>query len=162
MSNEDGFNDYQQGTTADVEKVDGADEELETLARKMQKVRSSKDDLNHQLDDVKAEEAMIKARLKDLMERREMTKFHVKGVGLVYFQTGIYPKVQGDPTDLVKWLDEHEGTDVAPRTISKDRLKEYFEGRLADDKEVPPSDMVEMRTGQEVRFRPDHKMAAGG
>ena len=138
------------------------DEELEFLARKLHQARAWKSELMDKLDDAAAEEAMIKGRLKELMEKREMTKFHVKDVGLVYFQSTFFPKIKGDIGVLIDWLDSHDGQTVAPRTVSKERLREFIEEALHDDREVPPSSLVEVQSGQDVRFRPDHKARQQG
>ena len=138
------------------------DSELENLARKISAVRRTKDELTKQLDDLKAEEQMIKGRLKELMIAREITKFHINGVGLIYFQSSFYPVVVGDPELLISWLDGHEGSQVAIRNINRSSLKEFYEELLAGDRELPPTDLVKAESIQDVRFRPDHKVILGG
>lgn len=129
--------------------------ELETLARRLAQIRTSKEDLDNQLEELNAEEDMIKVRLKELMESLEMPKFHITGAGLVYFQTSFFPKIVGDPIKTIEWLDDHEGKDISPRKINQARLKEYYEERMGGDLEVPPSELVEAKTVAEVRFRQD-------
>ncbi len=140
---------------------DGTDRELGDLARKLASVKRWREELADKDRDASAEERMIKGRLRELMERREMTRFHVSGVGLVYSQNLYFPKVVGDPAAVTAWLDAEGATDVAPRTIKVDRLRELLQEREENDRPLPPPDLVEVQRGREVRFRADAAQAEG-
>lgn len=119
------------------------------LARKYAEAKKGIEALEKELEPIKALKDQLQESLKNEMEREEMQKFQINGVGTFFLSSRFFPKVVGDEVKAIEWLDaqgEDVGQGVAPRTVSKTRLAEYIKDRLENDQPLPPTDLIESST----------------
>ena len=98
------------------------------------------------LKELKAEKDQIAGTLKEEMERLELQKFQLAGLGTFFIQSMFFPKVVGDPAQAIAWLDAQGpdvGQGIAPRTVSGSRLKDYLKDLIENDQPLPPTDVIE-------------------
>lgn len=124
-----------------------------SLAKKLAELRGKKQVLDAQVNEVDAEIDQVKLDLTTRMEETGMRKFQVAGLGTFYLQASFYPKIVGDKDELIAWLDNGGASEIAPRTVSVTRLREFYEERLEKDLPVPPINLVDATSQVSVRFR---------
>jgi hypothetical protein len=125
------------------------------LARKYAEAKRSIDALEKELEPVKALRDQLADSLKTEMEREEMQKFQLMGVGTFFLSSRFFPKVVGDEAKAIEWLDAQGadvGIGVAPRTVNKTRLSEFIKDRLENDQPLPPTDLFESTTQMFVKM----------
>lgn len=123
------------------------------LARAFGDLQKKKVVLEEQLKDIHAEQDMIEEKLRSQMENDEMTKFAIDGYGTFYLSTKFYPKVVGDPTQVIQWLDENGASTIAPRKVNLPSLREFCEERMEKDLPMPPRTLIETSTTTSVVLR---------
>ena len=125
------------------------------LARKYAEAKRSIDALEKELEPVKALRDQLADSLKTEMEREEMQKFQITGVGTFFLSSRFFPKVVGDEARAIEWLDslgQDVGQGVAPRTVSKTRLAELLKDRMENDEPMPPTDVIDSSTQVYVKM----------
>ena len=126
---------------------------LVSFAQRYAVIKAEMAELKEKVKLLDGERDQINVAMTGIMESMEMQRFSIEGLGTFYLQSVFYPKVVGDPEKVIAWLDGEGAEAVAPRTISKTRLKELIEERLEKDQPVPPTELVECSTTVEVRLR---------
>lgn len=125
------------------------------LARKYAEAKRAIDALEKELEPVKALRDQLADSLKVEMEREEMQKFALTGIGTFFISSRFYPKVVGDEAKAIEWLD-NQGADVgwgvAPRKVDKTRLSEYIKDRLENDMPLPPAELFESTSQTYVKM----------
>lgn len=122
------------------------------LARKYAEICTKKDELNKQLDDLKAEQDMVAVDLKNKMEEIGLQKFGLEGIGTYYLQTSFYPKIL-DQDVIIDWLDKNNLSTIAPRTVKGPAFKEMYQERMEKDLPLPPAAAVDAHSETGVRLR---------
>ena len=111
------------------------------LAKKYALLKEEKDRLEKEATDVDGEMSQVRLALKDKMDEMEMQRFSLDGIGTFYKKTSFYVKPL-DQEKLIAWLDERQLQSIAPRTVHKASLKEEYERRIDQDKDIPSADLV--------------------
>lgn len=138
--------------TVKSEETSALSSEAVVLAKKYASLQASKKELEAQKKDIEAEMDMVGTTLRDKMIELEMQNFKLEGVGTLYLQTSFYPKVV-DREKLIAWLDARELSGTAPRTVHLPSLREIYQERAENDKDLPSQDMVEAHSVTDVRLR---------
>ena len=138
--------------TTSEEKPTALNSETLALADKYHEIREKKRAAEKVVDDIKAEEDMVRTTLTNKMEELGLQSFKVEGKGTFYLQTSFFPKVI-DEAKMIDWLDKQGATNIAPRTIHKAAFKEFYQERLEKDLPLPPAELVDAHSETAVRLR---------
>jgi len=122
-------------------------------AKKYASLKRQKDELDRQVKDIEAAMDMINIEMVKDMEDVGMQRFMLDGIGTFYLATNFYPKVIGDASKVIEWLDGEGVSSIAPRKIHMPALRELIEERMEKDLPVPPADLIESHSETKVRLR---------
>ena len=126
--------------------------EVSDLAKRLIEVRKKRLDLEREAEIQKGEEEQIKETLRDHMERLELRNFKMSDGSTIYLEAKFFLKFE-DPSKVIDWLDSEGLADVAPRTIGRARLNDVYKERNAEDKSLPPPEVMEATSLVTVKVR---------
>lgn len=135
-----------------IDRNEVLNSETTQFARKYFELKVKKDKLDQQVTDIEAEIDMVRTELTTKMEDIGLQTFKLEKMGTFYLQTTFMPKVLNDEK-MIDWLDKHNQTNIAPRTIKKAALKEYWQEAMEKDHPIPPADLAEAYSETKVRLR---------
>jgi hypothetical protein len=115
-------------------------------------IRDVRQKLEKEVDELKGEEEQIKTALRDHMDRLELRNFKMEDGSTIFLESRFFLKFE-DPSKVIEWLDAQKLDDVAPRTINRARLNDTYKERVAEDKALPPPELVEATSIVTVKVR---------
>ena len=116
---------------------------LAMLAGKYVELRDRKRRLEQDVEDVKAEMALINQEMVPILQTMEAQSVKLEGIGTVYLQTKFYASVIKDKVDeFTAWLDSHELGHLAKRNVHPQTLKSEYQRWQDEDLPVPPPELV--------------------
>ena len=116
------------------------------LAKRYAAISAQVREADEILKELKGQKDQLANSLKEEMERLDLQKFQLAGLGTFFIQSMFFPKVVGDPVKAIEWLDAQSpdvGQGVAPRTVNNSRLKDYIKDLMENDQPLPPTDLIE-------------------
>lgn len=126
--------------------------EVSDLAKRLIVVRQKRQELEREVDAQKGEEDQIKEALRGHMERLELRNFKMMDGSTIYLEAKFYLKFE-DSAKVIEWLDSEKLGDVAPRTVNRARLNDTYKDRTAEDKPLPPPEIMEATSLVTVKVR---------
>lgn len=132
--------------------VDATPETTQQLVQKWAALKKIKDAHEAQIDLLRGEIEQIKDLLFKRMEADGVINYKLPE-GTVYLHPTAYPKMLRPEEEIIKWFDEMGHPEVAPRKVSRTRIKDYIEIAMADDLPLPPPELIDMKPAKQVKLR---------
>jgi len=129
------------------------DEGIFSLTKELATIMKKTRELEQVLSELNVDEVALRTALVNNLERLGLVSVAVKGVGrLTRVNTRHYSFVSGKEEELIDWIDVNGYSVVAPRAISKSRLREMVDDLLAHKKALPPESVLSTYVKDTVRL----------
>ena len=125
---------------------------MNDLIEKWKLLKETKDNLEREANDVKAEIDQVRDKLFKLMEASGVTSIKTENE-TVYMQAAAFGRPLKPMEEIIEWFDSVGHPEIAPRVVKMARVKEYVALALKEDKPLPPQELMDLAPIKELRMR---------